>query len=126
MINTLYFNCLEYFICTRFVLLPYMAILFYNIISCFDLSNMTSVKESDLDNIRAELLKNVGKNIQHIREQKGLSQFDLITRMLGEFDVTNVSRIESGRNNPTLFTLYRIAKALDVSLPVLIDFPKDK
>ena len=90
------------------------------------MSNMTSVKESDLDNIRAELLKNVGKNIQHIREQKGLSQFDLITRMLGEFDVTNVSRIESGRNNPTLFTLYRIAKALDVSLPVLIDFPKDK
>ncbi|PHQ30893.1 transcriptional regulator [Leeuwenhoekiella nanhaiensis] len=83
---------------------------------------MTSVKESDLDNIRAELLKNVGKNIQRIREQKGLSQFDLITKMLGEFDVTNVSRIESGRNNPTLFTLYRIAKALDVSLPQLLDY----
>ncbi|WP_223248771.1 helix-turn-helix domain-containing protein [Leeuwenhoekiella nanhaiensis] len=80
------------------------------------------MKESDLDNIRAELLKNVGKNIQRIREQKGLSQFDLITKMLGEFDVTNVSRIESGRNNPTLFTLYRIAKALDVSLPQLLDY----
>ena len=33
----------------------------------------------------------------------------------------NVSRIESGRNNPTLFTLYRIAEALEVSLPELID-----
>ena len=83
---------------------------------------MTSVKESDLDNIRAELLKNVGKNIQRIREQKGLSQFDLITKMLGEFDVTNVSRIESGRNNPTLFTLYRIAKALEVKTSDLIDY----
>lgn len=82
---------------------------------------MTMLKKSEIEHIRANLLKNVGKNIQYIREDKGISQFDLTTKMIGEFDVTNVSRIESGRNNPTLFTLYRIAEALEVSLPELID-----
>lgn len=83
---------------------------------------MAMVKNSDLEQIRAKLLKDVGKNIQQIREKKGLSQFDLITEMMGEFDVTNVSRIESGRNNPTIFTLYRIAEALGVTLSQLLNY----
>nr|WP_286429647.1 helix-turn-helix transcriptional regulator [Myroides marinus] len=31
-------------------------------------------------------------------------------------DTTNISRIESGRTNPTIFTLYRIASALEIPL----------
>jgi len=104
------------------VMLPYMALRLRNIISCFDLSNMTIVKEPDLNEIRTKLLKNVGNNIQLLREEKGISQFDLTVKMIGSFDVTNVSRIESGRNNPTLFTLFRIAEALEVSLPNLLNY----
>ena len=37
----------------------------------------------------------------------------------GKFDVTNVSRIESGRTNPTIYTLNRIAEALEVSHVIL-------
>lgn len=84
------------------------------------------VKKSEIKNIRAELLKNVGIKIQQVREEKGLSQSKLIAEMMGEFNVTNLSRIENGHNNPTLFTLFRIAKALDVTLPQLLDIDTTK
>lgn len=65
---------------------------------------------------KSDLLKNVGKRIQELRESKGLTQVDLAGKIHGVFDTTNVSRIESGRTNPTLYTLYRIAEALEVPL----------
>jgi len=65
---------------------------------------------------KSELLRLTGKRILQLREQKGLTQVDLAARIQGEFDTTNVSRIESGRTNPTLYTLYRIAEALEVPL----------
>lgn len=71
---------------------------------------------------KSELLKNVGKKIQEIRIEKGLTQVDLVGRIEGEIDTTNISRIESGRTNPTIFTLYRIAVALEIELKDLIDF----
>lgn len=70
---------------------------------------------------KIELLKNLGKKVQEIREKKGLTQVDLAGKIQGEFDTTNVSRIESGRTNPTIYTLYRIAEALEVSLTELMD-----
>lgn len=70
---------------------------------------------------KSELLKNVGKKIQEIRVKKGLTQVDLVGRIEGEIDTTNISRIESGRTNPTVFTLYRIAVALEISLKELLN-----
>lgn len=69
---------------------------------------------------KLDLLKNVGRNIKKIRESKGLSQVDLIGKMDGLFDPTNISRIEAGRNNPTIYTLQRIADALEVSLEEIV------
>lgn len=71
---------------------------------------------------KSELLKNVGKKIQEIRVSKGLTQVDLVGKIQGEIDTTNISRIESGRTNPTIFTLYRIATALEIELKDLMDF----
>lgn len=65
---------------------------------------------------KEELLKNLGNNIQLLRLEKGLTQVDLVGKMEGNIDTTNISRIEAGRTNPTAYTLYRIAKALDVSI----------
>lgn len=81
----------------------------------FDLSKMASME-------KLELLKNVGKKVQEIRIEKGLTQVDLVGKIEGEIDTTNISRIESGRTNPTIFTLYRIAVALEIELKDLIDF----
>ncbi len=70
---------------------------------------------------KSELLKIVGKRIQDIRVSKGLSQVDLVGKIEGNIDTTNISRIESGRTNPTVFTLYRIAVALEVPLTELVE-----
>ena len=70
---------------------------------------------------KSELLKKVGKKIQDLRMSKGLTQVDLVGKIQGDIDTTNISRIESGRTNPTIYTLYRIAVALDVSINELID-----
>lgn len=74
---------------------------------------------------KSDLLKNVGKRVQEIRISKGLTQVDLVGKIDGEIDTTNISRIESGRTNPTIFTLYRISKALDVSLIELLNFKNE-
>lgn len=70
---------------------------------------------------KSEILKKVGKRIQEIRLEKGLTQVELVGRIEGEIDTTNISRIESGRTNPTLLTLYRIAVALEVPLTDLVN-----
>ncbi len=69
---------------------------------------------------KSELLKCIGKRIQTLRLSKGLSQVDLVGKMEGNIDTTNISRIESGRTNPTIFTLYRIAVALDITIEDLV------
>lgn len=70
----------------------------------------------NLKELQVSIQKKVGKSVQNIRESKNLSQVDLAGKMMGRFDTTNISRIESGRTNPTLFTLYRISEALEVPL----------
>jgi len=68
-----------------------------------------------------ELLSRVGQKIKEIRQSKGLSQVGLVGRVSGEIDTTNISRIESGRTNPTLHTLYRLSEALEIPLKDLVD-----
>lgn len=69
---------------------------------------------------KSEILKLVGKRIKEVRESKGISQVELVGKMQGIIDPTNISRIESGRTNPTIFTLFRIAEALEVEAAVLL------
>ncbi|MET3731474.1 helix-turn-helix domain-containing protein [Moheibacter stercoris] len=71
---------------------------------------------------KSDILKSVGLKIKKLRETKGLSQVDLVGKMQGNIDTTNISRIESGRTNPTLYTLYRIAEALEVKVNDLIEY----
>lgn len=57
----------------------------------------------------------LGRNIKSLREKRGLSQ-DRLAKLA---DVANntIIKIEQGENpNPTLETLKKIAKALDVSI----------
>ena len=70
---------------------------------------------------KSEILRIVGKRIKEVRESKGLSQVELVGKMQGEIDPTNISRIESGRTNPTVYTLFRIAEALEVNPKELLD-----
>ena len=77
--------------------------------SFLDLSNMASKEKS-------EILKIISENIKRIRVEKGLTQVDLVGKIEAQIDTTNISRIEKGRTNATIHTLYRIRKALEVPL----------
>jgi len=72
--------------------------------------------------LKSDLLKYFGKRVEKLRAEKNLSQIDLAAKMEGSIDITNISRIENGRTNPTLFTLYRLSKALEISISELVDF----
>ena len=48
---------------------------------------------------KSEILKLVGKRIKEVRESKGISQVELVGKMHGVIDPTNISRIESGRTH---------------------------
>lgn len=60
----------------------------------------------------------LGKNLKKIRTDKGISQGD-IARSL---DVSRgyISNIENGKTNPTLATISRLAKAVNVSIDELM------
>ncbi|MBP6128235.1 helix-turn-helix transcriptional regulator [Flavobacterium sp.] len=62
----------------------------------------------------------IGKQIQKLRELKGLSQQDLAAKC--NFEKSNMSRLEAGRVNPTLSTLEKVAISLDVTLVELFNF----
>lgn len=56
----------------------------------------------------------IGLRISQLREAKGLSQRQFALML--DLDRVILSRIESGRHNPTLETLIRIAEGLDVGV----------
>lgn len=55
-----------------------------------------------------------------LRESKGISQ--QVLAAMCNFEKGNLSRIEAGRTNPTLMTLYKISQALEIKVTDLIDF----
>ena len=83
------------------------------------LSNMSSMKKIDL-------LKLLGKKIKKLRLEKGMAQVDLVAKMHGNIDTTNISRIESGRTNPTIYSLYRLSEALEISISELVNFETEE
>jgi transcriptional regulator with XRE-family HTH domain len=62
--------------------------------------------------------KKLGKFIVQKRLAKGLTQSDLAS-LLGN-NPQNISRIERGEVNPTIFWLYQLSAALEISLAELI------
>ena len=65
-------------------------------------------------------LEAIGSRIKDIRIRKNMTQFELAVRC--EFEKASMSRIESGKTNPTVLTLKKISNALEV--PVC-DFLKE-
>jgi putative transcriptional regulator len=67
-----------------------------------------------------ELKKKIGLRIIQLREKKGWSQADL-ARACGK-DRQAIEKIENGKVNPTLYSLFEVAQALEVSLKDIVDF----
>ena len=65
-------------------------------------------------------LISLGKRIKEIRLEKKISQTEIAYRC--GFDKSNYNTIESGKRNPTIISLLKITKALDITLIELFQF----
>lgn len=66
----------------------------------------------------------VAQNVKRIRLEKGLTQ-EQFSEISG-FSQQYVSGLETGRRNPTIVTLYELAKALGVSHMDLLQPPSSR
>ncbi len=62
----------------------------------------------------------LGERIKELRKKRQMSQEQLAEKI--QIDAKNLSRIEVGRGYPSLDTLEKIAKVLDVEMRELFDF----
>jgi transcriptional regulator with XRE-family HTH domain len=61
----------------------------------------------------------ISSNIRNLREKRGISQ-DRLSKM-ADLALNTIVKIESGKNpNPTIKTLYRIAKSFNVKVDDLL------
>ncbi|MDW5317608.1 helix-turn-helix transcriptional regulator [Rhizobium sp. PL01] len=60
-----------------------------------------------------DMRKLVGRNFARLRREQGLTQEDI--EMRSGYSQQYLSGLERGRRNPTVITLYELAKALGVS-----------
>lgn len=67
-----------------------------------------------------EILQKFGERLQKIRKSQGVSQEELAAKL--SMHRTYVGMIERGERNPTVRTLYKIAKALKVTSSELLPF----
>ena len=68
------------------------------------------------------LLKEFGEYLKGIRLNQNLSQVDLAFK--GNFDRNYIGMLERGERNPSLKNLKRLAEALEITLPELLNFEK--
>jgi transcriptional regulator with XRE-family HTH domain len=69
-----------------------------------------------------DVTRAIGWNLRRLRVQRKLSQESLAVD--AGVDVSYLSRLENGRENPTLLLLERLAKALGVDFWVLVRKPQ--
>lgn len=73
-----------------------------------------------------DIKEQIGINVRRARLEARLSQEQLVAKldaMFGErsLDQGYISRLESGKHNPSIVLLWRIAQALGVSVKQLVD-----
>lgn len=73
---------------------------------------------------KKEYQKRFGSHVKQLREAKGLSKIALAD-LLGK-DRQMVQALERGERNPTMFTIIKLADALEVAPGELFDFIKPK
>ena len=68
---------------------------------------------------KKEIQLQIGSRIKKIREKKGIAQQVLAAQC--NMEKSNLSRLETGRPNPTYYTLFKIAYYLKVPISELAD-----
>lgn len=69
-------------------------------------------------------LKLLAKRLKEIRAEKGISQEELAYR--SELTLSQIARIETIKTNPTISTLFKIIRTLEISPSELFNFDLPK
>lgn len=67
----------------------------------------------------SEIIKIIGQNIKKFRSERDMTQQDLAA--ICNFEKANLARIEAGRTNPTVSTLFKISEALNIPISKLLE-----
>lgn len=69
---------------------------------------------------KEQLNEGIGQRIIELRKQKSWSQSDLARAV--QKDRQAIEKLENGKVNPTLYSLFEVAESLEISLSKLLDF----
>jgi transcriptional regulator with XRE-family HTH domain len=84
-------------------------------------------KNNDLPRIHTfdeEGLRLLSKRLKEIRSEKGISQEELAYR--SELTLSQIARIETLKTNPTISTLFKIIRTLEIKPSYLFNFDLTK
>ena len=68
---------------------------------------------------KSEILKLFGKNLRRVRESKGFTQEQLANEL--GLEISQISRIERGIINTSIYTVYQISTFFDIDINELFD-----
>lgn len=75
-------------------------------------------------NFDEDFLKSFGRHLRSVRMQQEISLRSLAID--ADIEHSLLSRIERGKVNPTVLTIYALAKALDIEISALLNFKVEK
>jgi len=78
------------------------------------LSFHTPITEAENKKLRREFTKRLSERLREVRKSKKLTQQELAEK--AGLHLTYVGHLELGKYHPTVFVMWKIAKALDVSI----------
>jgi transcriptional regulator with XRE-family HTH domain len=81
------------------------------------------VKKKPKNNSRHDnFLKEVGNNVRRMRKEKGYTMQDLANEL--DMEYRQLSRIERGEVNTSVYSLLRIAEKLEIDPHIFLVIPK--
>jgi transcriptional regulator with XRE-family HTH domain len=83
-----------------------------------------TISNSLLGNWDDEGLKNLAKQLKIVRKRQGYTQEELAAQP--GLSLSQIARIETEITNPTISTLMRIARTMEVPVSDLVDFKLDR
>lgn len=74
----------------------------------------STITKKEEEKLKRQFTKGLAKHLKRIRKQKGLSQEELAFR--AGLNSAYIGHLERGIYSPTLYVIWKISQALDVSL----------
>ena len=84
------------------------------------LNFITPLDEGENRKLRREYTKLLSSKLREIRKSKKLTQEDLANK--AGLHLTYVGHLELGKYHPTVFVMWKIARALNISIADLTEF----